>query len=272
MRAGSVSLSTWAGSSVQARVSLPCPEPSVFPEGIRERTCRRETARVFRIGEIWGAVNEIEAGLRLQIKLQKSRGLRAWLSSIPRYLGTATMNLLKLPLAVGAMLAAIQIFYVARTRAMRALAERWRFHYIGPPPKLWRPISHPIARPPVPTWVSHLDLFGPITRISNVIEGTVNGVTVLIFDVIVGESRGSHPCTLIACQAEENPFGRTAWSDRVIQTPGWTVVHGVWLLWFSWTMRVTRIDQHLRDLYPGSQTNVPTRHQASPTEAAPSKE
>jgi hypothetical protein len=162
-----------------------------------------------------------------------------------------TVNLLKVLLMVAAIWGAVQIHYTVRTRAMRALADRWGFRYLGPPPpRWWWPVSHPVVRPPVPSWISHLHLHGSITRIWNVIEGTRDGVTVLIFDGIIGEYRNSHPCTLIACQTEQNPFKKVASVDRVLQAHGWTVLHGVWLLWFSWTMRVRRIDQHISDLRP----------------------
>ena len=167
----------------------------------------------------------------------------------------AFVNLLIVLFEVAALYGAVQVFYLVRTRAMRALADKWGFRYVGPPPpKWWWPVTHPIVRPPIPTWVSHLTLSGQrITRIWNVIEGTRDGVTVLIFDVVIGDHRGSHPCTLIAYQTEQNPFGRVASVDRVLQIHGWTVLHGVWFLWFSWTMRVSRLDQHLRNYVPGSE-------------------
>ncbi len=160
------------------------------------------------------------------------------------------MNLLKVLLALAAIYGAVQISYAVRTRAMRALAARWNFQYIGPPPRRWWwPVTHPIVRPPVPSWVSHLTLSGQkVSRVWNVIEGTRDGVAIVIFDVVLGGSRNSHPCTLIACQTEENPFQQPASVDRVIANQGWTVLHGVWFLWFSWTMGVSRIDKYLRNL------------------------
>jgi len=155
---------------------------------------------------------------------------------------------------VAAVWGSVQVHYTLRTRAMRALADRWGFRYLGPPPPRWRwPVSHPVVRPHVPSWVTHLHLYGQVTRVWNVIEGTRDGVQVLIFDVIVGEYRNSHPCTLIAFATEQNPFGRVASVDRLMQVHGWTVLHGVWFLWFSWTMRVSRIDQHLSTLSLGSE-------------------
>ena len=151
---------------------------------------------------------------------------------------------------LAALYGAVQISYVVRTRAMRSLAARWNFRYIGPPPpRLWWPVTHPIVRPPVPALVSHLTLSGQrITRVWNVIEGEQHGVEIVIFDVIIGEHRSSHPCTLIACQTDQSPFYEIASVDRLLADQGWTVLHGVWFLWFSWTMRVSRIDKHLRNL------------------------
>ena len=57
-----------------------------------------------------------------------------------------------------------------------------------------------------------------------------------IFDGVIGEYKGGAPCTVIACQTEKNPFGIVSSPYRLIQSPGWTFVHGVWFLWFSWTM------------------------------------
>lgn len=160
------------------------------------------------------------------------------------------MNLLKIFAMLIAIYGAVQVFYTARTRAMRSLAARWNFRYVGPPPpRWWWPVKHPIVRPPVPSWVSHLTLSGQrITRVWNVVEGAKDGMTIVIFDVVLGEHRNSHPCTLIACQTELDPFQGRASVDRVLEDHGWMVLHGVWFLWFSWTMRVSRIDKHIRNL------------------------
>jgi hypothetical protein len=90
----------------------------------------------------------------------------------------------------------------------------------------------------------------------NVIEGQLNGVPVVIFDSVIGE-RGGHPCTFVACHTEENPFGTVKLADRVIQSHGWTVLHGVWFLWFSWVMRIQHLEQYVEQLRVGrvSQSN-----------------
>jgi hypothetical protein len=144
----------------------------------------------------------------------------------------------------------VQIMHMFRARAMRALAARWGFQYIGPPvPKWWNP-AHTHISPPLPGWLSRG--FRPAGRrlrqVWNVIEGQQNGVSVVIFDTIIGEMRDSGPCTLIACQTEQNPFGIVTPPDRLIQSHGWTVVHGVWLLHFSWAMGIRRLDKYLNRL------------------------
>jgi hypothetical protein len=40
--------------------------------------------------------------------------------------------------------------------------------------------------------------------------------------------------------------------DRIIQSHGSTVVHGVWFLWFSWTMGIKRLDRYLSKVRVGS--------------------
>jgi len=152
---------------------------------------------------------------------------------------------------VALILIALRIMHIFRARAMRALAVRLGFQYIGPSaPKWWNP-SHLKISPPLPAWLSHVHPSGrQIRQIWNVIEGQQNGVSVLIFDSAVG-LRGGAPCTLVACQIAENPFGIIKSSDRLIQPHGWTVLHGVWFLWFSWFMGIKRLDNHVSKLRIG---------------------
>jgi hypothetical protein len=84
-------------------------------------------------------------------------------------------------------------------------------------------------------------------QVWNVIEGDVNGVSVFIFDAVIGQYKGGHPVTLIAFQTEKNPFDQTNSYDHVIQTHGWTVLHGAWVFWFSWLMGTGSIEKHLRE-------------------------
>lgn len=147
----------------------------------------------------------------------------------------------------------VRIIHLFRARAMRAFAARWDFQYIGPPaPKWWNP-SHPTISNPLPVWFSSFHPSGRrIRQVWNVIEGQHNGVSVLIFDSVIGRIRGGAPCTLIAYQSERNPFGTITSSDRVIQSHGWTVIHGVWFLQYSWTMGTKRLDNYVSKLRVGS--------------------
>ena len=168
------------------------------------------------------------------------------------------MSLLKfLPVvaAIALIVTGFGIFYMFRSRAMRALASRWGFHYIGPATPKGRNSK---IRPPLPPRFSLI--FRPsgrqITKVWNLIEGQQNGVAVLIFDSILGEGRSSAACTVIACRTEENPFGMVSSPDRLIQSHGWTVVHGVWFLWFPWTMGIKHIDRYMDKLRFGRFTNL----------------
>lgn len=147
------------------------------------------------------------------------------------------MNLFIPILVVAAAFGSLQIFHQLRARVLRNLAAKWGFRYLGPPPpKWWWGRTRSIVHPPIQTGLR-------ITRVWNVIEGKKDGFTVQIFDVLLGEGRGSQPCTLIACQTEKNPFETSTSTIRVLKKQGWTVLYGVWFLWLCWTMSVNRIDR-----------------------------
>jgi hypothetical protein len=158
-------------------------------------------------------------------------------------------NFLLIPAVVVLIFGLTKMCYVFRARAMRALAARWGFQYAGPRAPKWSTKTSP----PLPGW---FPTFQPsnrrITHVWNVIEGHQNGVSVLIFDSIIGGGKGSGYCTIVACQTEQNPFGMVASPVRLIQSHGWTVVHGVWFLWFSWTMSIKRVERNLEKLRVGS--------------------
>ena len=147
----------------------------------------------------------------------------------------------------------VRIIHILRDRAVRALAAKWGFQYIGPPTLKWWNPSHPKISPPLPVWFSQAchPSGRRITQVWNLIEGQQNGVSVLVFDSVLGEGTSSARCTIIACQAEQNPVGVVSSPDRVIQSHGWTAVHGVWFLWFSWTMGIKRLDDHMNRLRVG---------------------
>jgi len=164
-------------------------------------------------------------------------------------------NFLSVLAMVSLIFGVMQIIHMFRARAMRTLAARWGFQYIGPyAPKPLNP-SHLKISPPLPVWISRFQPGGErIRQVWNVIEGQQNGVPVFICDCVIGEYKGGHPCTLIAFQAEQNPFGIVTSRDRVVQSHGWTVLHGVWFLWFSWWMGIKRLDHHLSELRVGQRT------------------
>ena len=164
------------------------------------------------------------------------------------------VNFLPVLAALALALGGTKIFWVFRGRAMRAFAARWGLRYIGPEAPKWRNPRHAELRGTVPIWFT-LTTHPSGRRISqvwNVIEGYQNGISVLIFDSILGDGRGSAPCTFIACQAEQNPFGIITSPMRVIQSSECTVLHGVWLLGLSWIMGIKRLDDYMSRLRVGS--------------------
>ncbi len=160
------------------------------------------------------------------------------------------MTLLKfLPaVAVLALLfGVVTIIFIFRARSMRALAARSGFQYIGPrAPNFWGFRSFPKVRLPLPVSFPRACYpVGEVRQVWNLIEGQQNGVSVLIFDGVVGERTY---CTFIACQTKQNPFGMDTSPDRVIQSGGWTVLCRVRYLQIPWTMGIQRLDDHVNKL------------------------
>lgn len=160
-------------------------------------------------------------------------------------------------LALGAVIlscvfgcAKLLMFY--RAKGMRALATRWGFQYIGP--RASRLFSRSLAEisPPLPasfpraSYPTHA-----IRQVWNVIEGQQSGVSVLIFDSIIGEGKGVY-CTFVACQSKQNPFGIAAKPDRLIQSGVWTAVYRVRFVQIPWTIGIQRLDVYLKKLRIGS--------------------
>jgi hypothetical protein len=146
----------------------------------------------------------------------------------------------------------IRIPYMFRARAMRTLAARWGFQYIGPPFSGWRTSSSSPDQAALPLSFPHWLVHDRrIRQVWNVIEGQQSGLSVLIFDSIMGEERGMY-CTFLACQTEQNRFGIDIAPDRVIQSHGWTALFRVRFLQIPWTMGVQRLDDHLNKLRVGS--------------------
>jgi hypothetical protein len=144
----------------------------------------------------------------------------------------------------------VSLLFMFRARAMRAFAARLCFQYIGPAAPKWglpsfpqiRPVSFPLAGYPA----------DEIRQIWNVIEGRQNGVSVLIFDSVIGKGIGTYS-TFIAWQSKQNPFGSDTVSNRVIHSGGWTALYRIPVLQvIPWTMSVQRLDDHLNKLRVGS--------------------
>ncbi len=154
-------------------------------------------------------------------------------------------NAVSLLAFVALILGAVRVFHAIRARAMRRLASRWGWQYIGPPapPQWWWNTSRPKIPAPLPGWIFRLG----ISQAWNIIEGKNNRASVFVFDGVLGTVR-SQPCTYIACHTEQSPFGMSSSVEPVIQLHGWTVLHGVRFLWFSWFMGIRRLDRHLSNL------------------------
>jgi len=120
--------------------------------------------------------------------------------------------------------AKLQVMF--RARSMRALAAKLGFKYLGPPSigvgippfrdrnmRRSLPASFPL------NWWPGKD----IRYVFDVIEGEKKGVPILIFDSYL--FRGQ--CTVIACQTEDNPFGKKAGADYIAQHDGWTILYRI---------------------------------------------
>lgn len=80
-----------------------------------------------------------------------------------------------------------------RTRAIRNLAMRLGFHYLGSV----LPRSLSIREP----WLNRM------TSTRNVIDGERNGIRVVAFDCRIGYGKGSSLRTVVAAKADHNVFG-----------------------------------------------------------------
>jgi hypothetical protein len=157
-------------------------------------------------------------------------------------------------LAVLALLfGVVGILFTFRARAMRAFAARWCFHYIGPAAPKWGFPSFPKIKPPLPASF-HLAGYpvDEIRQIWNLIEGQQDGVSVLIFDSVIGKGKGTY-CTFVARQSSQNAFGSDTSSERVIHSAGWTSLYRIPLLQvIPWTMGIQRLEDHVKKLRVGS--------------------
>jgi len=58
----------------------------------------------------------------------------------------------------------------------------------------------------------------------NVIEGTLKGMKIVIFDSIIGSGRGRY-CTTIACHTTKSLFALNYSGERIAQCNGWTALY-----------------------------------------------
>jgi len=131
---------------------------------------------------------------------------------------------------------------------MRALAARWNFEYIGPSVAKWGFPSFPKIRPPFPasfslTWYPASE----IRQVFNVIEGQQGGVSVLIFDSVLGEWHGVY-CTFIACHTKQTPFGTDTSPEKRRPSGEWTCLYRTRFLQIPGAMSIKRIDHYLSNL------------------------
>jgi hypothetical protein len=161
------------------------------------------------------------------------------------------MTILEVLLGVAAALGATRTFFWFRGRAMIALAARLGFKYIGPSaPERWMDPPDGRTGPHLPSWVGNANPCGfAVRQVWNVMEGERNGMSILVFDAIYG-SKGGQPFTAIVCQTERDPFQGVSTGDQVYQAHGWTVLRGIEILGFSWTMRVKRLGDRISNLDP----------------------
>jgi len=173
------------------------------------------------------------------------RGTSAGQKIANAFKGGAFSNAASFLATVALILAAVRIMHFFRARAMRRFASRWGLQYVGTsaPPQWWWNLSRPKIPSPLPGWISGLG----VSQAWNIIEGKTDSTSLFVFDGALGTVR-SQPCTYIACNTEQSPFVMSTSGEPVIQIHGWTVLHGVWFLWFSWFMGIGRLDRHLSNL------------------------
>jgi len=169
----------------------------------------------------------------------------------------AAVAVIETVLLIVAILGAVRTMHFFRARAMRRFASKWGLQYMGPtaPPQWWWNTSQPKIPSPLPGWTTRLG----ISQAWNIIEGKNKGMQVFVFDGVLGKVK-SRPRTYIACQTQQSPFGISKSVESEVQMHGWTVLQGVWFLWFSWFMSVGRLNRHLDSLEAESPDAQGSRH------------
>lgn len=166
------------------------------------------------------------------------------------------MTLLKFLPAVAVLALVIGVvsgLFMFRARAMRAFAARWGFQYSGPSSPKWGFPSFPKVTPTLPASF-HLTGYpaDEIRQIWNVIEGRQSGVSLLIFDCVIGKGKGTY-ATFIACQSNQNPFGSDTFTHCVLRLGEWTALYRIPVLQvIPWTMGIQSLENHVNNLLIGS--------------------
>jgi hypothetical protein len=139
------------------------------------------------------------------------------------------------PLTILALiLTPIAILYYVRNRAMRALALRLGFRYIGRP----LPDSFYLRGYPL----------NAIGWARNVIQGEQAGIPILIFDCYAGTGKGAPYCTVIAAQTSINPFPEVSPPEKITKQRAWTAVYRTRYPLIPWTLSTDRIEELLNNL------------------------
>lgn len=117
-----------------------------------------------------------------------------------------------------------------RKRAMRRLAAKLRFEYLGKT----LPDSFPLPEDP----------FRGRRLVWNVISGYRHGHRIVAFDSIIEGGRGRY-CSFIAVQMTDNPFEMKSKQWKLLQANGWTALYwiGPWNSFITWTMSTKFIEQ-----------------------------
>lgn len=143
--------------------------------------------------------------------------------------------------------ACVIVLYLFRARAMRALAAKRGFHYVGPWAPKW--FGLPKIKPRLP-FARNWYPADEIRQVWNVIEGERDGVPILIFDSVFGPFGWNTYtfCTFIACEAEENPFEIDSPSEATVESRGWRVVYRLSGPFIVWSMSIKRLERHLESV------------------------
>ncbi len=88
-----------------------------------------------------------------------------------------------------------------------------------------------------------------MSSVWNVIEGERNGISILIFDSLIGTGRGARYCTFVATQTSENLFKNLKWREKIAERAGWTALYRIAFLGIRpWSFSISRIKELVANL------------------------